>query len=132
MSEQGKGDDRLVVTVYRGNWLRGIDPDLEPGKTLLLDREGNRCCLGFGLRSEGAEDHALRNRETPAGTPFFSRLIKPACGYGPPTNTAWARRAMEINDNVEINDAEREAQLERHCENSDSPYVFVFVDGSEP
>jgi hypothetical protein len=108
---------RFVVS--RAKWLRG-DPDASK----MLDHFGASCCLGhvceqlgvprrdlycYGFPSELARGwHALTSGFL---TERRERFEEDGCQQTDYVDSDLASQAIEINDNSEIDDAQREAEL---------------------
>lgn len=92
---------KLSVTIDRKKWLRG-DPIDKYGKTLLLNKQGYRCYVGFVCLALGVGDTKLINLALPSsalGARKARRLIP------------YAGHAMSINDNPHIGGKLREKAL---------------------
>ena len=64
------------------------------GTTMLLNKEGFMCCLGFRCRLSGATSHDLLNTCTPEAMARHRPLLLVKDGYA----TLFTRRAIFIND----------------------------------
>lgn len=139
---------RVIVRINRETWARGgyqNNGDKLP-ETMMLsaglindeDGEGLRCCLGFAMAVEGADDHELRGRGDPYDVARnWPRLDRSCLVYyeyedydGGTTenlcNTSWAGEAVRINDCEDYTEPQRERMLMEHCDDLDSPFVFEF------
>jgi hypothetical protein len=99
-------------TVDRAKWLRG-------GGGVLLDNKGCMCCLGFVSEQCGVPRDALMLHATPCRTSakfdlqgFLTELRERSWADEPFWgNTRLAGDAMEVNDNENLTDSEREREL---------------------
>jgi hypothetical protein len=113
-------------TVDRSKWLRGC-----AGQSMLLDREGNMCCLGFVSAQCGVPADALINNPAPwhllqrghddAADPIRGILLLEDVGI----ETDLANAAMNINDCYYDADAEREPALARLFANHGYELEFI-------
>ena len=111
----------MKFTVDRSKWVNASFGNR--GHTLLLNREGYSCCLGFvcsqlGIKDEemqgyGSPNHVCHDRSTQ--TTNFDLLSKlkslTQYHYGYVSNTSLAERAIRINDNANISREHREKDL---------------------
>ena len=141
--DDGSVGQPSVLTIYRDEWRRGpyanegvVPPPkaTKLGLTLLLDEQGQKCCLGFDALACGwttAQILGLSTPESvvrsamaqtvaiPAG--YESRVrtrprFKPGSpGFGSVVeNTRAVWLAMEANDKGDIDEPTREAQVREH------------------
>lgn len=119
--------DKIVCTVSRKTWARGG----VGGQFMLLNDQGNKCCLGFlgevcGVAKEHLLYHGLPgslNNEDYLKYPSMPpRSAEP---LAPRPSIAWSDFA-HINDDDRLNEADREVQLQILAEQNG--FTFVFVD----
>lgn len=101
-----------VLTIDRSKWLCGHELNLHKGKdSMLVNHEGQMCCLGFlGTQYGGTEENMLE-LYTPAGCQFVNW---PAGVLKNCEDSPWTAVAVRINDNNELRDLDREMMLIDH------------------
>lgn len=99
---------KKVLTIVRSKWLRG-----EGGLVSYLRRpeDGKMCCLGFDALACGFTPAQITGREDPR---TLAEVMDVPADYettrcSPNYRTIFD--AMDINDNIEISDSEREERL---------------------
>lgn len=114
-------NDAKKFTVERSSWFRGKGSL----KSKLMNRSGNKCCLGFyalecGLNEEnikgapGPADVAIEGAKWSSFLLSFRRNTSPVC-----------MRLMQINDDEFITDEKREKELKKVFENCGVAVRFV-------
>lgn len=103
----------MKVVVDRSKWRYGGDKHEDrDGLTLLLNRQGLMCCLGFGCLASGLEPEAILECCTPSS---ISEYIDGETVY--PDELSWLREiendAIRVNDDKDISDEERESRLKQ-------------------
>lgn len=110
----------MEFTIDRSKWRCGGDhsKQIGEGNTRLLNEEGYMCCLGQCALQVGIPKDDIFNWGEPLEilniieeNPFVI-LIEGAFTTRQ-LNTELSKRAMAINDDVELNQTEREAGLQR-------------------
>ena len=96
-------------TIFRKNWARG-DRD-KPN--LLLDKEGNMCCLGFAAESAGCSRKDLLNTAGPTGLLHRENIKITGLTYRGSNRSATQICISLIctNDNSFLSDEERENRI---------------------
>ncbi len=92
-----------MCVIDRSKWAR-FTRGVNKGISLLLNRDGNLCCLGFLGRVCAISDASLSMKSGPAE--LFS--VDDQRKY--PADVNW-NTFMRINDNLNTTDAEKEAKL---------------------
>ena len=121
--------EKIKVTIGRSKWRTGYDGLCRTGlgRTQLRNKEGFQCCLGFCVK-------AANSRLTITGCSEPEDLKQPVPGLteaardissGRYENTTLALRAMEINDDELLPQAERERKLLKLFKRS--PFELKFV-----
>ena len=111
----------MRIVIKRQTWERG-----RPAESAMLTDYGTYCCLGFFAKECGVEDKLLKHQLTPQDVPQILSdlvLVSPE-NFDRDTGLSWmfaddsyrynnllANCAMEINDDTEITDEERELHL---------------------
>ena len=103
--------------IDKKTWLRGEGDE----KSFLLRPEDNKmCCLGHYLRHRGLKDGAITNVHAPAmvmekGVPDWLLSPQPSSTIRvfPNDNSGACSLLMEINDNPETNDAEKQREIRK-------------------
>ncbi len=117
----------IRVEISRAKWLRG-DEDA----SMLLDREGNMCCLGFAARTCGFSRTAIYDQATPdALTPktpqqweYFLRLTVPSLSRIGGWNNDAAYALIDANDNPNFTAKEREKRIKELGKKAGFKFVF--------
>ncbi len=108
--------DVKSFTVKRSKWKRG---GKGPGETFLLNKEGHMCCLGFYALACGLPKKNIREVVAPrdlvrAGKNWNTVLVekeKAPSGYEFVLNSDTAVDAIRANDDQELSDKDREADI---------------------
>lgn len=109
----------LVCVIDRSKWARRTVGS-NKGISLLINKQGNMCCLGFlGLTCEIPES-ALFEKVSPAELVELNE--KEGIKY--PANVDW-HKFISINDDRYTTDAEKEAKLIKLAQ--DNGFEFQFV-----
>lgn len=100
----------IKLTINRNKWARG---GLN-GDAALLNDQGAMCCLGFACKKLGAKDGDIRALGTPQQLHLSQR--QKFARFGQLLNNKGCDRkltqeAVDINDNIDLNELEREAEL---------------------
>lgn len=94
------------LTIVKSKWLRGT------GKGLLLDKNGNMCCLGFLAKSCGYLNSQLIDNGSPEDLIIFKSSIKDLVKYNEERDyhrdNSLCGELIVTNDNSKINDTERQ------------------------
>lgn len=123
---------RFVVD--RSKWRRGGRTNEEThGETSLLNSRGFMCCLGFVCIQQGLSEEDIRLEGEPCSLSEYSEEIDDAIGglllnndeEDGMVNSDLAQKAIDINDNESVTDAEREAALSSLFEKNGCEMVFV-------
>jgi hypothetical protein len=124
--------DLMRVEISRATWLRG---QAENGCLLL---NGQRCCLGFVARQAGLPDEEITGWDVPSGlcgkeelgnpllAPLLERHVSDEDGWTYVSSSELEQELVKVNDDVTIDDAERERRLIDLARQGG--YKFVFVD----
>lgn len=104
------------VIIDRSKWLNTRTRYIL-GASMMLDAQGNRCCLGFIAKAEGVEDDKLLNVLTPGGVGLvINNLTESVIGClsksGKRYNSDKAKYAMELNDHNGMTTEGRERALQ--------------------
>lgn len=116
------------LVVYRDLWVRGGNHG-----THLLNRHG-MCCLGFVGLGIGLPACELQGLGEPDQLEREADDI-PHLAYGDDGrafNSVMTEEAMEINDNEDIDDPERECELTKIFAAADPPIALTFEDTAPP
>ena len=101
----------MRLTIQRSRWLRG-----HPYSYLLND-EGDMCCLGFLCKDKGIRDKDILNMPGPwmllALRPQLSDILSGLAFRDDDVrmNTTFSEDAIEINDDIDLSEENRESQL---------------------
>lgn len=108
-----------VFTISRLKWLRGkYSPDLS--RTALCASSGERCCIGHCLTAHGIPDDLLRGKGEPCESGSAVRNVPWLVEHRESVfeddmidwaNSIAAGELMQINDDWEITDSEREEKI---------------------
>lgn len=108
------------VTVDCNTWLRGLVDGIILRKSknpMLLNPDGNRCCLGFECKARGIKDGALLNNGGPSGISCDTKQAIPKMTKMTPSgcfaNESFITKAMTVNDDIYISDFERMEKLKK-------------------
>ena len=106
--------DYLIIN--RAKWRTGQDPidiDFSTGKgdTLLLNKEGFMCCLGFRCHQMGIPKKDLLNVATPDSIATHWDIPDLLDSRG---NTKFTNEAIGINDDGSLTSEEREIAITKH------------------
>lgn len=122
--------NKTKVIIDRSKWRTGGDSDIATGEgnTLLLNKEGYQCCLGFICEAAGVPREKMQGWCLPGSvdmvveglTEYFDFGRHDAC-----IDTKLANDAVGINDNGVMSPAEKERKLLELFK--DSPYELEFV-----
>jgi hypothetical protein len=106
--------------ISRATWYRGKGD----ANSLLLNAEGNKCCLGFYAKACGFEDEQITHAPTPCQIKNISSikaddvwrtiLLKPnknSLSYKAISDSDIGNLLMTVNDDIYIGDAERETRI---------------------
>ena len=104
-----------MLTISRAVWLRG-----ERESMLYRPEDGKMCCLGIYLESLGVSKESMKGCDTPghyygdrkAGRPKTPAWLLRYDGMIRPYASTLAMRLMEVNDNPDYTDEEREWLIE--------------------
>lgn len=106
--------DKFIIK--RSEWLRGGIPS-----TQLLNREGEKCCLGFFSLACGIDSKYIQGVATPADicrifftTPKLNDKFPEwvlASSHNATINSSDINSLMCINDDKDINDSKREENI---------------------
>ena len=110
-----------TFTVQRTRWLRGKGTDC----SALQRGNGYKCCLGFCLQQLGVD--GILNSPEPEDTGMEIPIFTMADIFNDGTiiNTALSDRAMDINDDPNIDDHTREEKIKRLFEKHGLTITFV-------
>lgn len=103
---------RFSFTVDRAKWRCGDSgPNLRGiGRTQLRNSDGYQCCLGFACVAAGIAESKILSKLTPvAVSTMHGKDIPHLTDDG--CNSEFTKMAMDINDNGELTDREREEEL---------------------
>ena len=137
--------EKKQYIVKRSEWLRGgKDGTGKTAEAVLLNREGQKCCLGFIIEQQNFPSISLMGtgepREACRYTAAAPDTILAISEYSEEEeddndivinevtdwfNSALADEAMGINDERTINDARREMELRELFKRNDIDLVFV-------
>lgn len=109
--------DKLVCTVKRSKWVRGG----RFGRSLLLNEDGNMCCLGFLGEACGVPTDQLGGVGMPQSVIDYNKYPT----GDEPDGINWDKFA-NVNDALDVTDSVREQTLMQLAE--DNGFTFVFVD----
>ena len=100
-----------TVTVRRSTWVRGSIG----GQSLLLNHDGNMCCLGFAICQVSRHIRLCGLKGVGDPQKVFARasFLTQRNEYGEVLNNKFSNKAIEINDSNEISEKQREARLKR-------------------
>lgn len=99
----------MKLTIDRKTWLRGEGSD---GSYLLRVADGKMCCLGSYALARGATPDQIRGMGDLVDAEIWSPLTRPDI-IGGVQNLPRAWELMSINDDPELDDAERERLVAR-------------------
>lgn len=104
MSKRLKKVEKLSID--RGRWVNGAN---RTGRnpSMMLNGQGNKCCLGFLASAEGLKDEELLYREYPKDCHNDIPLMS---WHG--KSTGFVKNAVDINDTV-IDSVKRETLLRK-------------------
>ncbi len=108
-----------VFKVNRRRWARGG----KKGEAMLLNGDGNSCCIGFACRQTGAGSRDIKGRYTPG----FLRKPLPGLSRnrgGRIVSLSWVLQAADVNDDRNLTDAEREAKLQKLARSAGHDFEF--------
>lgn len=105
----------LRTVVSRATWLRGEGPDVS---RLLRSSDQKMCCLGFACEQLGVKRDIMKDREAPFQLDDVSELFELFSDLD-------IDKAMVINDDESLTDADREADLRRLWEKAGGVLEFV-------
>ncbi len=109
-----------VLIIDRSKWRRGGDVyNITHGSTALLNDHGLMCCLGFDALACGVSVRELAHIGDPAELTMMVYELPPdymgsrLASVAPDDfdNAPIVLRAIKVNDDAQITDAEREAKL---------------------
>lgn len=109
----------MKFKVDRSRWVNGSNR-ISRGESLLLNRQGNMCCLGFCMLQLGAKDAQIKNAITPASIfrlDIPEKITEKIKSEGfieykiRAKNSELAIDAVEINDSSDLDKNEREEAL---------------------
>lgn len=115
----------MRIVVDRSRWGRG-----SKGGYLVRSRDRKRCCLGFACNQTGVPIEAMIGEGMPYDLRdlFLDQLVKaglldlhPNLGVH---NSAFAKRAAEINDSIALGRREREQRLMDLAKEFGHEFVF--------
>ena len=116
------------VNINRAGWVNGRHGHA----SALLNSYGEKCCLGFAIHQiTRCPLRKLQDETYDTGkldpTDFFTRrsFLTDLDGSGEVCNNAFADRAIEINDDCNLSDTEREAQLITLFKENDITLTFT-------
>jgi hypothetical protein len=129
--------DLIPVEIQRSKWLRG-----RPGEGCLRNADGLQCCLGFVAVEAGYSETlinyndigSLCDGEGVNGPPrLFRELVQVSKTVDPEDDyestdvggTPLEQSLIEINDDGDLNDDEREAKLIEVAAKAGIQFVFV-------
>ena len=116
----------MKFTVHRNNWLRGYGVN-----SSLLDRNGDRCCLGFLAQACGYQDSELRDKACLEDLSSLDRFVKLPPGLITEESSDYfrdsdiAKKLMEINDTGMLPETVREQQLTKTFNSLNIEVEFV-------
>lgn len=129
---------KTSFVIDRSKWRCGGDGENRRGQgvTLLLNDEGEQCCLGQICSQCGIKDGVLFG----VARPSHMARPEPVVGilvlgdFFDLTETDFSKSATMINDNELLTDTQRERQLERLAEEFGLRIEFVgeFVNAANP
>jgi hypothetical protein len=101
------------LTVVRSRWT-GRDGYTESDG--LLTKDGDMCCLGFYCKAQGIPDDILLLRDMPShvySVNAYDPLLAVITAHSSSmlNNTSFAGDAAQINDNRDVSQTEKEADL---------------------
>lgn len=95
----------MKFTIKRDKWLRG------PDDSVLFDGK-NMCCLGFVAEQCGVKKKEMRSLGDPSQiSESVADVLRGILVRGNMENNALTSKAIEINDDENINDTAREKKL---------------------
>lgn len=94
------------LRISRRRWARGG----MNGDAALLNEDNNMCCLGFACRKEGVPEKDLQGKLLPANLRNARKLVT-SLVTGRGYDRAPIDLAAEINDDIGIDESEREEKL---------------------
>lgn len=117
----------LKVTVDRRRWLRG---EGSVASSLFDDYNKKMCCLGFATRACGCSIDKIRGQASPAcvvigHTNTKESLARFLAAKSEVKNSGATGRMITINDDIKINDAEREDRLKKWGKKLNIQFTFV-------
>lgn len=127
-----------TLTIDRSKWRTGGLREHQTGKgeTLLLNKFGYMCCLGFYCLQAGVDKNTIKHQFNPANLQIElkdddknMRVLlsdyKDSFGEWNLENTEFADDAITINDNPDIDSKTREEQITEHFAKVGVEIVFV-------
>lgn len=123
-----------TLVIDRSRWLRG-----NPDESCLLDRDGRMCCLGFYLRSCGADESDIFEIGSPAGIAYeapqeagwlLTRLSRDDVHEATRADSSRCTALMTVNDDATWTDEQREREIAHLF--SRQGIDVVFVDEASP
>lgn len=96
---------KTKFTVERATWFRGQGPD----SRLFVD--GKRCCLGFVGKQCGIPDEEMANIGRPNFVTRQYKLLYPAAFLKDEAETRFTDKCVLVNDNMYLDDVDREKTL---------------------
>ncbi len=105
----------IPVTIRRKNWLRG-------GKgSMLLNKNGSKCCLGFVCTAMGVKANVMKGRLGPGEL----KMYIPGLTTRSHNNTESCDLAMAINDDAYYPSIDREVKLKKIAKNMGYKFTFI-------
>lgn len=96
------------LTIDRGRWANGGNTGRPAvGTTMLLNEQGNMCCLGFACNAAGVPKDHLKGLGIP------SQLIRSLHSLALDQIASIEYEAISLNDSPDAHPMTREAQLKR-------------------
>lgn len=100
------------VVIDRSKWLNAYTR-YTLGPSVLLNQNGNMCCLGFVCAAEGISTEDMLHRITPRFIGQPKSLVNTTKGGLYISNTELCNQAMEYNDESSLSKSGRENALKK-------------------
>lgn len=114
-----------ILKINRAKWRTGGDSDYQTGNgdTQLLNHEGFMCCLGFRCNQLGIPKGDLVDVGEP--NQLSEEWIIPDLVNRNGYNTLFCGKAIDINDDEDITQREREKRIKNHFSKKGIKVIFT-------